>query len=644
MPPYSNVEENRFRNWYSGWANQLGLNPNPYDPNHYYDYKVPYEMGVGAEFQPEHGDYRWPDAGKLQNYPATGGSLYDTYIKPAVRTLQNLGTAWGPAEVAASWVTDPMAKAVGGWGEILDTYLGVDTGIPDLANKYLRYNPQTQAGQELEQSVAAGFQPVAGLLEKAQDETREELGPEASTALGTTVEGLPYVLPLLKATFPSQWSGAVKGIKNSPLGNQRGQIGTPDQPLFHGTSAKFRKFNDKFLSTGEGGQALGKGHYTTESNPVAKGYAFADAERKSGSGGRSEAVVVIRDGKKVERLASYMNNPKDYGVNADLLSEIEAGIQQLSDPVLAKVHKIKVQETVPGPVTPELRSLVEKNIRDGLQGETKDLQARAQITKQARQELRDIQAKTHPDYKSVLKDASTHADVVAYYREKLETAVQQEGYAKKRVNNIKEIRDRWNQVKDKMEIESVEPPADPFLYKLILHEGKDPSTYKYMQFDQKLSSQELSNVRQALTNNLEDQDITNFVFRKPKTEQAAEQVTRYSKLRNFNEPGIRRDARMQDLVKAREELLDLLIQDGDQGRNIFDSLNNAFSKRPSLERKNLVQKVLKEAGYSGNKVPTGSLSRGAKKTDKYNYVTFDPKDIKILGREKLKWDDRHFEY
>ena len=68
MPPYSNVEENRFRQWYGNMANQYGLSPNPYDPQHMYDYKVPYEQGQGPSWQPEHGQFRWPDTGKSPGY------------------------------------------------------------------------------------------------------------------------------------------------------------------------------------------------------------------------------------------------------------------------------------------------------------------------------------------------------------------------------------------------------------------------------------------------------------------------------------------------------------------------------------------------------------------------------------------------
>jgi hypothetical protein len=44
------------------------LSPDPYDPRHQYDYKVPYEQGQGPSWQPEHGQFRWPDTGKNPGY------------------------------------------------------------------------------------------------------------------------------------------------------------------------------------------------------------------------------------------------------------------------------------------------------------------------------------------------------------------------------------------------------------------------------------------------------------------------------------------------------------------------------------------------------------------------------------------------
>ena len=49
---------------------------------------------------------------------------------------------------------------------------------------------------------------------------------------------------------------------------------------YHGTAADFRRFNHKYMGTGEGAQAFGWGSYLAQSFGVAKGYWKADVERK----------------------------------------------------------------------------------------------------------------------------------------------------------------------------------------------------------------------------------------------------------------------------------------------------------------------------------------------------------------------------
>jgi hypothetical protein len=62
-------EEQAFQDWYAKWAKITGINPNPDDPEHYYDYRGAYKAGVGPSFQPEHNQYRWPDQFKQMNHP-----------------------------------------------------------------------------------------------------------------------------------------------------------------------------------------------------------------------------------------------------------------------------------------------------------------------------------------------------------------------------------------------------------------------------------------------------------------------------------------------------------------------------------------------------------------------------------------------
>ena len=71
LPP---EQEAKFQQWYAGVVADLAakgqrLNPNPDDPLHHYDYRLAYLNGFAPTWQPEHGQYRWPDAGKLPGHP-----------------------------------------------------------------------------------------------------------------------------------------------------------------------------------------------------------------------------------------------------------------------------------------------------------------------------------------------------------------------------------------------------------------------------------------------------------------------------------------------------------------------------------------------------------------------------------------------
>lgn len=57
-------DEVEFQKWYAKHAKRLGINPNPDDPNHFYDYRAAYRSG--AEPGP---DNHWPSAFKLEGHP-----------------------------------------------------------------------------------------------------------------------------------------------------------------------------------------------------------------------------------------------------------------------------------------------------------------------------------------------------------------------------------------------------------------------------------------------------------------------------------------------------------------------------------------------------------------------------------------------
>lgn len=82
---WSPAMEQGFQDWYAKHAQQWGLNPNPDDPLHHYDYRAAYLAGVGPDKKTGH----WPSVFKAPDHPnrfvLEGGRLIDTINGQVVR-------------------------------------------------------------------------------------------------------------------------------------------------------------------------------------------------------------------------------------------------------------------------------------------------------------------------------------------------------------------------------------------------------------------------------------------------------------------------------------------------------------------------------------------------------------------------------
>lgn len=56
--------EVQFQKWYASWANKLGLNPNPDDPRHFYDYRAAFRAGAKPD-----STGHWPSTYKREGHP-----------------------------------------------------------------------------------------------------------------------------------------------------------------------------------------------------------------------------------------------------------------------------------------------------------------------------------------------------------------------------------------------------------------------------------------------------------------------------------------------------------------------------------------------------------------------------------------------
>lgn len=103
------AEEEKFQSWYKGWADKTGMNKNPDDENHKYDYRAAYKAGV---VPPEKGGH-WPSEYKALDHPNRVIKGVDTATgKPATyEVLWSQVSAKGSESKGKEWL---MSQ---GWSE-----------------------------------------------------------------------------------------------------------------------------------------------------------------------------------------------------------------------------------------------------------------------------------------------------------------------------------------------------------------------------------------------------------------------------------------------------------------------------------------------------------------------------------------------
>ena len=76
--------EQEFQAWYRERAEMAGIDPDPDNPRHMYDYRAAFLAGVEPEISPEDGRYHWPSEYKSDEHPNRFVNGWDTkYNIPA---------------------------------------------------------------------------------------------------------------------------------------------------------------------------------------------------------------------------------------------------------------------------------------------------------------------------------------------------------------------------------------------------------------------------------------------------------------------------------------------------------------------------------------------------------------------------------
>jgi hypothetical protein len=68
-PAEAPFDEPGFQDWYSRWADTTGLDPNPDDERHFYDYRAAFAAGEEPTFDESDGKYHWPSQHKADDHP-----------------------------------------------------------------------------------------------------------------------------------------------------------------------------------------------------------------------------------------------------------------------------------------------------------------------------------------------------------------------------------------------------------------------------------------------------------------------------------------------------------------------------------------------------------------------------------------------
>lgn len=103
-----NPEEEEFQKWYAGYASKLGLDADPDNPLHYYDYRKAHQAGATPN---EAG--HWPSQFKLPGHPNRYVDGMDTMTGKPIEKQPSDSTRFQKFKAAAKSAIDPKRKPEG---------------------------------------------------------------------------------------------------------------------------------------------------------------------------------------------------------------------------------------------------------------------------------------------------------------------------------------------------------------------------------------------------------------------------------------------------------------------------------------------------------------------------------------------------
>ena len=211
-------DENAFQSWYGSHAKTLGLNPNPDDPRHFYDYRAAYQAGAEPV-----SDGHWPSQFKLEGHPRT--------------IIDGVNTKTGEPASSSYQIESPDDETIRGVSKTPIQSLA-ETGAKASARVVTLplVNPISNRLEQAGEKVNASVQDVAGRIAEAQHPNiaailslASEIGKLTPSNLALNVGGqaaaeLPLVaklpLPFAGKTIPeviSKVGGKVDDVLGIPF-------------------------------------------------------------------------------------------------------------------------------------------------------------------------------------------------------------------------------------------------------------------------------------------------------------------------------------------------------------------------------------------------------------------------------------------
>ena len=149
-------EDTGFKDWYSGWANKTGINPDPDDPRHKYDYRAAYKAGAIPKISPENGKHHWPSEFKAYDHPNRYVNGIDTKTgKTVSKTEEAPFEARHPTAYGVYGAVKETAKTLIPYLKYVD---------PDERDRFMKLTKQKQVRelliQDMETIGLLAFEPV----------------------------------------------------------------------------------------------------------------------------------------------------------------------------------------------------------------------------------------------------------------------------------------------------------------------------------------------------------------------------------------------------------------------------------------------------------------------------------------------------